>query len=67
MDELDVKREAWKAAKDMMRRTGASSRAVRGMAKESVLEAYRIAVEYEGIPVGMQAAWLNGWRKQYGI
>ena len=67
MDALDVQREANKAAEAMMRTLGCNcTKAVRTMARASVLEMYRIAVEFQGVERGMQSAWLKGWRKGYG-
>ena len=66
MDATDVRREADKRARDIIRGSGASSKAVRGMLRDSVVLDYRRAVESDEVPAGMQAAWLEGWRKGYG-
>lgn len=66
-DEIDVRREANRAAERLMHVSGAPSKVVRTMARSAILDQYRIAVEYEDMPPGMDKAWLEGWRKGFGI
>lgn len=66
MDHIDVRREANKAAEAMARTTKADRKAIATMDRSSVLEVYRIAVEYDGVSPDMFKSWLEGWRKGFG-
>lgn len=67
LDAIDVKREGDKAARSLSTVSGCSLQAARTVAKETVKDQYRIAVEFSGLPSGMLKAWVSGWTKGFGV
>ena len=66
-DGLDVKRAADQAAKETAKSAGIPLTQLRRCCKRSmVMDYYRIAVKYHGLPDGQGSYWLEGWRKGYG-
>lgn len=65
MDNLDIRREANKAALKLSTNSGAPINAVRSMQISSIKAAYYYAI-LDGVPRGFQKDWIIGWRRGYG-